>query len=171
MYKKKLTDIDYPIFPIRTHRKIWTKDNITYVETDIKVWELDNKNLNGKTLAHRRLKIKNPYPLRPAIFTFAQLIRHLSKTKLYIDVYGKVFKYIKTKRCKLEYKRVINYETNNGLVAFRVEGVNHIILADNYTIEKLHNNNELWLGLLWYNNSWVFYETSVEAKKSTWRKV
>ena len=95
----------------------------------------------------------------------------MSKTKLYIDVYGKVFKYIKTKRCKLEYKRVINYETNNGLVAFRVEGVNHIILADNYTIEKLHNNNELWLGLLWYNNSWVFYETSVEAKKSTWRKV
>lgn len=169
--RMKLTDIKYPIFPIRSHDRIYEEDNILYVDTINKTWIVDNKNLNGITLAARRFKITDPYPLKPAIFTLAQLLRYKSSNNLYIDHLGKLFRHKKTNTYKLEYKKVLRYKVHEDQVAFFVKDVSYPIFVDYKTLNLYQDNDEeLYLGLLWYNGSWIFYELSLNKKEDTWRK-
>lgn len=168
----KLADIKYPIFPIRSHDKLYKKDGIIYVDTHKNTWIVDNTNLKGNSLAMRRFRItKDLYPLKPAIFTLAQLLRYKSTTHIFIDKFGKLFRYTKTKRCKLEYKKVLSYKYDENTVAFIVEDVNHPIYADFKTLNLYKDMENLFLGLIWYNNSWIFYDISTEKKKKTWKKI
>ena len=101
MYKMRLTDIKYPIFPLREHVKVENVDDVLYVHSLRGSWILDNKNLPGETLAIRRFRISNSlYPLNKAIFNLAQLINNKSRQQVYIDKFGTFFKYRKSKRCK-----------------------------------------------------------------------
>lgn len=172
MSKMKLHDIKYPIYPIRACNKVYEKNGIIYVETHLKTWIADNKNLAGENLAKRRLKFKDPYPLNTCIFNLAQMIRYKSFTNMYLDREGKLFKYQKRNRAKLEYKKILSYTQKGDLVAFIVKDINTPIYAGIMTLEqyKQSENEELYLGLLWINNSWIFYDTSYKPKKETWRK-
>lgn len=170
----KLTDINYPIFPIRGHYRVYNEDGIDYVETHLRTWVLDNKNLQGGSLASRRFKIVDPYPLKPAIFTLAQLLVYIKENKhtIYIDKLGKIFKYKRTKRYELIYKKVSKYYADNQNVYFEVEDVGAAIAVDVRTLNLYeYNDQELYLGLIYYNGGWLFYEATTKKKKDTWIKI
>lgn len=68
---------------------------------------IDDKNLEGDTLAKRRLQIKeNKHTLSKALFFLADLLKYASPATYFIDSNGKVFKYIKSTSAKLTFKKI-----------------------------------------------------------------
>jgi len=173
-YNVKLTDINYPIFPIRGHYRVFSEHKIDFVETHLRTWILDNKNLPGPTLAARRFKIQDPYPLKPAIFNLAQLLKYTEtpSTGIYIDTLGKIFKYKKTKRHKLVYKKVLKHWVEGTNVVFELKDISSYIHVDVGVLNKYKGFDEqFYLGVIYYHGGWIFYDTSEHKKKDTWKKI
>ena len=110
--------INFPIYPLRSYINKYTVDDIVIIETYYNTYILDNRNLEGETLAERRLHSKgNLYPLNNPIYTYQELVK--SKYKEYIDKYGNIFKYVRTNfvaihSCKIE--KIEETDSNTYLV-------------------------------------------------------
>ena len=75
-----MININFPIYPLRAYNNLAKIDGITYIDTYYSSYVLDNKNLEGATLAERRARSKEKlYPLNEKITDFKGLI--LSKYK------------------------------------------------------------------------------------------
>lgn len=168
-----LTEINYPIFPIRSG-KLYVKDGIDYINTGRNVWIIDNKNLQGKTLADRRfnIQIKERYPLTFTIFNISQLLNY-TKGNIFIDNLGNIFKYKKSRYEKLEYHKVIGKKgIGETTQALHIEAYPMPFYVNNALFNRVYEYKEdLYLGLLGYHGGHLIYDLSTEKKDTTRRKV
>lgn len=167
-----ITDICFPIFPIRGYKKIYEESNMLKVDTYVKSWVIDNRNLQGN-FTSRRLKMnqETKYPLTLAIFNISQLIKYKSNTNKYIDFYGKLINYKKSRRVKLKYYLVQKIKKGKSKVAIFVEDIPNPIYITPVQWDENYNFDKLWLGLLSYNGGFIFYSWSDEHRGETWRKI
>ena len=160
-------DVQFPVFGIsNNHRRIWTEDRITKIQTDSGVYVLDNKNIQGDTLGQRRLRINNSklYIPREVVHTVAQLIR--SQYKTFIDEYGNVFEYSKKTRVDLKYYKVKEViKKDDGCVLHFLDINNPIMVSciSAYGIE--------YVGFLITSIGYIAYDYSERFKADTWRKI
>lgn len=167
-----LTDIKFPIFPIREYKKLYEESNMIKIDTYVKSWVLDNRNLSG-TFTERRLHMdtKTRYPLTLSIFNISQLIKYNSKTRKYIDWQGNLINYKKTKVVKLKYFPIYKIKKGNSSIALFTKEIPFPIYITRRQWEELYKLDKIWLGLLDYNGGKLFYDFSYEDKGSTWRKI
>lgn len=167
-----LTEIVYPIFPIRSG-KLYIENGIDYINTGIKVWTVDNKNLSGNTLAERRLRIEKEdrYYLTVSIFNLSQLLNY-KKGILFIDSNGEIFKYKKTRYEKLAYYKVIGKtDIGGGTFALYTEEYTNPFYVSYNLFNKVYDYEEIYIGLLGYHGGQIVYELTTEKKKNARRKV
>ena len=164
-----LLNFTFPLFRLRTHLETWEENNIIYIlnsKGEEKI--IDNKNLLGKTIGMRRLKInkENLYPLNKVVFTFAQLLKTHKSGDKYVDNHGRLFTYRKTTRVPLKYYKVIKRTYIDGIgVKLDLEGLDKaFVVAAGY-----HNNN--YIGLLHIHRGYLLYDFSDTKLGDTWRKV
>lgn len=167
-----ITDIVFPIFPIREFKKLYEESNMLKIDTYVKSWVIDNRNLSG-TFTERRLHMdqKTKYPLTLAIFNISQLIKYKSKTKKFIDFHGKLIVYRKSRQTKLKYYPVQRIKKGNSTVALFTKELPYPIYITRMQWEESYQFDKLWFGLLHYNGSGIFYNFAYEDKGSTWRKI
>lgn len=163
-----LKNIEFPIFIIGSHKRIWRENNILYLESqsDI-IYKLDNKNLPGDTLAKRRFRIdkKERYNFVATYFTIAQLIK--SGKKLFLDNTGKLTHYRKDRRVNLIYREIISKKPIEGKgYLVKIKGI-----STAFTISSLVLQNYKYIGLLSINGGYLIYELCDERKPDTWRKI
>jgi len=160
------SEITFPIYGIATkHRKIYTKNNILYIDTASGTYILDNRNISGNTLGERRVRISEGlYRPRATVYGITQLVR--SKYKYFIDNTGKVFKYTKEKFVPLKYYIIDQItEVSNGCV----------IHSSKAKFSILVNCREAYLftymGILHMGNGDLLYELTDIQKSDTRRKI
>lgn len=173
----KLHNINFPIYPIRKYNSIVEKDKIITIDSYHNTWILDNKNLVGDTLARRRLRIpvKERYPLNAIIFTIEQLIKYKGSTNLFVDTYGKIIKYTKTKTAAVIYRKIVKYmePPEGGDMAIFVEKIAYPLYISKYYLKEFGaiGSNDLYAGLIKYGSNYILFELSSVNKKDTWRKI
>lgn len=168
-----LTDINYPIFPIRGNRRVYIENGIDMVDTVVKTWQIDNKNLVGNTLAERRFGIEREdrYPLTVTIFNISQLLNY-KKSNKFIDSLGHIFKYKKTRYEKLTYHKVIGKtDIGEGVYAVYVEEYASPFYVSYALFNKVFDYDTVYIGLLGYHGGQIVYELTTEKKENTRRKV
>lgn len=163
-----LKNVEFPIFIIGSHKRLWSENNILYLESERDIiYKLDNKNLSGRTLAERRLKISKEqrYRFTKTCFTIAQLIK--SGKKLFLDNTGRLVRYRKDRRVNLIYRPIISTKPIEGKgMLVRVKGISTIFTISNFVF-----NQSKYIGLLVINDGYLVYELSEERKPDTWRKI
>lgn len=167
-----LTDITFPIFPIRSG-KLYIKDGIDYINTGKSVWQVDNKNLMGKTLVGRRFGIprKERYPLTLSIFNISQLLNYKKGTR-FIDSLGNIFKYKKTRMEKLEYHKILGKRQVEDNWALFTEAYAHPFYVTKGLFNRVYEYGEnIYVGLLGYHGGHLVYDLSTTKHKTTRRKV
>ena len=116
MEQLNLFDIVFPVYSLpKVYEKIWEKYNVTYMETIYGTYVLDNKNMDGDTVGKRRLQINNSQLYRPrhVYYNIPQFLH--SKTNVFMDSLGRVFKYKKTKMVPLKYHKIKSiHRLNSG---------------------------------------------------------
>ena len=167
-----ITDILFPIFPIRGYRRLYEESNMLKIDTYVKSWIIDNRSLQGN-FSRRRLQMdkETKYPLTLAIFNITQLMNYKSKTKKFIDFQGKLINYKKTRMVKLKYYAVQRIKKGKSKVAIFVKDIPYPIYVTLTQWQEAYQFDKIWIGLLDYNNSSIFYSWSHEYKCETWRKI
>lgn len=156
----KLEDIIFPVYVLHSD-EVEIKDGLLYCDTQI----VDDKNMKGKSLGIRRLQSphKSLYPLRYMIKDFRSLNKHGGK--FFIDTRGKFFRYIKTTKMDIKYKKVSKVEKKDIITLIWVEDIP-------FPFEEVRPNNSAYVGVAYINKRPSFiYEFSSEKKKDTWRKI
>ena len=158
-----LTDITYPVSPIRQYRKMWEEDKVLYITTYYDEYVIDDKNIEKPSLAERRLIMMgrgdNLYPL-------VACIRHLvdfqmSKYKKFIDITGQVFVYKKSMYCIIKYYAVKRCR--------EIEHRGYWITLVNSSFEFLSNRESAYVGLISVGSHTMVYELS-DTYKDPYRK-
>ena len=128
-----LNEIQFPIYLLG--KEPITEGKVTFflyrkknLEDDVNIIKIiDDKTFSGKTLAERRLQIKNTgadlYNIKYAIFFISDLVKISKGSTWFIDSSGKVFKYKKTRRVPLVFKKVKKLIHHSTGVLVEVEGI------------------------------------------------
>lgn len=133
---------------------------------------IDDTNLPGDSLALRRLIIRSngdkPYPLNRAIFFLGDLIKIAKPKTWFIDSKGRTFKYSKTKRAKLIYRKVTKLmQVPTGGCIVEVEGF-HCRMKSLFP-PNIHGT--IYAGVLLIGAATVLYGFYDTKYKDTWRIV
>lgn len=175
----KLTEIAYPVYKLGSIQPI-TENGVSFFrklrKTDEEVVEtklfLDNRNIDGFTLASRRLKMLSDgvqlYKLKTAVFFLQDLLKLSSPKVWFIDANGKVFRYIKTRTVKLVFRKiekVIPIQTGGAIL--EISG-----LASRYKCLAKPSAYKKYAGLLQQEyGSYILYGTYDELPKDSRRKI
>ncbi len=113
MQSTGLKDLHFPVYKLGL-RCPEVSDGVVYYEyrrdgsPDVRI--VDNKNIQGATLASRRLKMLSEdivlYNLNTAVFFISDLMKLASPTVWWIDSTGIIFRYIKSRIVKLVFKKI-----------------------------------------------------------------
>jgi len=173
----QLHEIVWPVFQIRAHRKIETRDNVTYIITDSADYIVDNKNLEGDNLGARRralakyLKSHDTeyrlYKLTKALYTIGELYANKHQVKQYIDYSGRIFKHTKRVRVSLIYRKVTDFKVvGPSTTLIKCQGIIRPIVLPYipYKVPKC-------LGLLEHKDDYLVYELVDTCKADSWRKI
>lgn len=153
--------VQFPIFAIHT-ADVDTIDGITWIEDQV----LDDKNMSGETLGLRRLQtpMKSIYPLKIMLEDEVALMKHHGKH--YIDNYGKVFTYVKTRKVKLIYLKIARVVQKDICSIVWVKDV-----PFPFEEKRPLPSEAKWAGVLYKSGiPWKIYEYTTEKKKDTYRK-
>lgn len=168
MGQLNLSDINFPIYAItNNYKRIYEDLNVLFIETPTGRYVLDNKNMLGKTIGERRLKITNSklYIPRKIFYTLAQMLN--SKYSTFIDNYGKVFNYKKSKFVPLVYYKVEDItRAKDGECILEIPEINY-----SYKTTCKNAYGILYLGLLCTDFGYIPYEFSEIYKKPSRRKI
>lgn len=168
MEQLSLSNINFPIFGITDkYKRIWEEHNVTYIETDTGVYVLDNKNMEGDTVGKRRLRIKTSQLYRPrkVFYNLSQMLR--GKYTIFVDNFGTVFKYKKTKFVPLTYYKVTNtYRVEDGECVIEIPALNF-----SYKINCRKAYSITYVGLLDTQYGLIPYDFTDEYKPPTKRKI
>ena len=166
MIGKPLENIKYPVYPLRVYTKITDVNGVVKVYTQHKMYIIDDRNLEGKTLGERRLRLKKfKYPLLTSICTAKDVI--MSPKKVFIDDEGTIFKYVKTRKARLMYRQIAELiRLPFGSTKILVRGINSPFI--------MHQDIPLdyaYAGLLQFDGGYILYEVSKKKKEDSWRRV
>lgn len=175
----KLSEINYPVYRLRNDPPIQsdgfvfyasekhTEDESGGIVTDTKLLMVDDRQIEGDSLAARRLRIPAKlFPLRQAIFFLGDLIKLATPNTWFIDSLGKVFVYEKNTRAQLKCHKISMIATiPSGGAIIGVEGIDS-------RFKTLHTpENVYYAGILHMGKSLVLYGLYSEPFKQTWRMV
>jgi len=177
-----LSEIVFPVFKIGIHKPIVEGGLVFYYqEFDIETSEdtvtgsrykvVDDRNVEGETLARRRLKLTvDEVPLAKisnAMYFLGDLIKLADPKLWFIDSSGKVFNYKRSIRAKLKFHKISQLiPIPTGGVIIQVEGeVQRFKSLYSPLSDKTH------AGVLHYGQSRVFYGFYDQAYDETWRLV
>ena len=161
--------IEWPIYEIRNHKKLWEDNKVLYIKTDFNIeYVIDNKNLKGDTLGKRRLRLTNIddvkiYKLKEICYTWYEVFN--AKSKIFIDSSGILLTLEKKKTRQLIYRRVLNHKIINNKMYCKCDGIYRVI-----EIPFIPKVTPKYLGLLTMYGDHELYELSHQWKKDTWRK-
>lgn len=161
-----LQDIQFPVFQLGEHDRIETISNITYVYRADQQLILDNKNLHGDTLGKRRLRILDKdkiFKLSKRYNSIIELIKFKGGKNKFVDNNGKVFKYTKTKRSKVIYKKIIA-QKNIPNIGIRIRLINDLDFIISPTYGYVVGQ---YAGLLIFNADYLLFEITREYKDDT----
>jgi|APSaa5957512576_1039674.scaffolds.fasta_scaffold11161_3 hypothetical protein len=166
MIGKPLENIKYPVYPLRGYTKITDINGVVKVHTHYNIYIIDDRNLEGKTLGERRLRLKKfKYSLPTSVANAKDVI--MSSKKVFIDDEGVIFKYVKTRKARLIYKQIAE------LVRLPFE-TTKIIVRGIHTPFIMHQDIPLdyaYAGVLQFDGGYILYEVSKKKKPDSWRKV
>ena len=170
-------NIAWPLYKIRGHKELYEENNILYIVTDYNKYIIDNKNISGKTLGVRRLKLKaflnsledkdtKLYRFTKIFYTFSELLADRKTPYQYIDSNGKLHHFRKKYVAKVIYTKVLeNKVTKNGLLCFCED------FSAPIEVPYIPRYMPVYIGLLKLGKSYHLYDLSLGYKKNTWRKV
>lgn len=167
MEQLNLFDIKFPVYSLpKSYEKLWTKYNVTYLETIHDTYVLDNKNMPGDTLGKRRAHINNSklYNPRHVYQNISQFLH--SKTNVFIDTLGRVFKYKKTNMVPLKYHKIKDiHRLESGECELELD-VNFPIKVTCRVAYSI-----ICVGLLHTKWGYILYSLEEEMQNDTRRKI
>jgi hypothetical protein len=172
----KLETINWPVFKLGSKEPKQNTGIIYYINetfdknnnliTNIKI--IDDKNIQAPTLGLRRLNInKNKLQkISTAIYTLQDLIKLATKSMWFIDNSGVIFKYLKSRRAKLQIFKIKQVLPVNGIgCVLEVEG-----FAERFK-SLLVPKGEKYAAILQYNGKNLLYGLSNEKIKASWKLI
>ncbi len=175
-----LTDITFPVFRLGESEPIVEKGitfylSVTEDENETHFYKykiIDDKNIKGKTLAQRRLRIitqgRQIQRITRAVFFIADLLKLAKSTTWFIDSTGRLFNYKKSTYKNLIYRKIAEVLPlpNSGAI-LQVEGINTRFKSLFAPMQE-----EKYAGLLELGtNQYVLYGLYKEQLKSTKRMI
>jgi hypothetical protein len=174
-----LREIVYPVFKLGAEKPHFAEGVVVfirhYLDEDRNLVEkykiVDDTNLPGDTLALRRIiLLKNKVPLKPlgnAVFFLGDLIKIAHRKIWFIDSSGNIFQYKKSRRAKLEFKKIkLIHQITSGGAIIEVEGI-----ASRFKCLHTPRNGEQYAGLLVDGRSYILYGLYQEKPDDTWRMI
>ena len=159
---KRLSSLNYPVFRLPSNN--WeSRDGLLYVDGLL----VDDKNMPGETLGIRRLQtpFKSLLKLSKAYTSPIAIIKESAGP--YIDNYGKLFEYEKTKYCKVRYYKIRNIEKKITHSILWLHRVNFPI-----QIPRPPSHDFKWAGMLHLDGKpWLLYDYATEKLPEYRRKV
>lgn len=160
-----LSNIEFPVFRVGTIEPtsdsgvlffLLGKDT-EYSDAQYDVKILDDKNRPEATLAGRRLAMKEEgitlYTLSKAIFFLGDLIKLAKKGTWFIDWYGNLFQYHKSKMAPLVFKRIKNViPITTGGALIEVEG-----FTSRFKVLYKPNYKQKYAGILLFDRMNILY--------------
>lgn len=175
-----LMEISYPVFCLGKDRPQTENGVVLYItrtrqedsEELITTYKIvDDKNVEGNTLALRRLRLlREGVPLKKisrTVFFLGDLVKVATSAMWFIDSAGVVFRYVKHTRTKLEFKKiknVINISTGGAII--EVEGI-----PSRFKSLFAPKPSEIYAGVLKYGVSYILYGFYMEQFQDTWRLI
>lgn len=177
----RLEDIVWPVFELgRIDLK--TKDQLSYIEIEYQNNEteeytstkyiIDDKSISGSTLGKRRLIMKDSgkitlMPINRCIYFLADMIKLARAGIWFIDNSGAVFQYKKTTRAKLTCHKLKNIIPGSHLgVTIEVEGIHQ-----RFKLLYKPTSDYQYVGLLYFNHSYILYGMYITPFKPSYRKL
>ena len=131
---------------------------------------VDDKSIDKATLGLRRLILHNKvnlFPIGSAVYFLIDIIKLAKSTTWFIDSHGQVFQHKKSTRAKLTTKKITKVLTAEGLgCVLELEGVSH-----RFKTMKHPESYQQYAGVLYMDNSYLFYGYYDYPQKDTWRLV
>jgi hypothetical protein len=160
---KTLSTINFPCY-VLPKGSVYSRDGILFLNGKI----IDDRNMKGETLGVRRVQTpqKNLMRLNKSITEPIGIIKSIG-TGRYIDTFGNIFLYKKTKFAKVIYHKIKKTDKKINSSILWVHGVSFP-----FVIPRPPPAEFRWAGIL-YNNSkpWLLYNYATERLKSFRRKV
>lgn len=177
----KLEDIVWPVFDLGCI-DLKTSNGLVYYEIEyinketldigITKYIIDDKNIQGSTLGKRRMHIiqaegKVIAPIKRGVYFLADLIK-LARAKVwFIDNTGTVFQYKKTIRAKLTCHKLKNIIPGHNVgVIVEVEGI-----PQRFKLLYRPTSEYTYVGLLYYNHSYILYGMYMKPFEPSYRKL
>ena len=149
-------NIVWPVWKIRDYKRLWTVDNITYIES---YWAgatiLDNKNLSGD-FSSRRLKIpkEDRYKLDTFFISLEEL--YSQKKGVFIDSSGLVFKMQTSNFVKITAHEISEIRKVGNFTYFlHFKGIYQPLEYN--TMEDLTIDKYPWAYLIYSNRAYTLY--------------
>lgn len=156
--------LKYPIYVINT-KEVTRVDGLLLDDNGLII---DDKNVKKQTLGARRLGTSMPNnlcKLNKSLSEFKDLLKIAKPSTVFIDFYGRVFRYEKTKSMPLVYYRVKGVELCNNHTKVWIKGFPSPFICQRPPPTK-------WIGIILVNElPWIFYEYSTTKKPRSRRKV
>jgi hypothetical protein len=122
----KLLEIAFPVYKL-DRVKPNDEEGVTFYLKRDKLLVIDDKSVDGNSLARRRLKMHmegvSLYKLKYAIFYIADLVKLGVPNQYFIDSSGKVFNYTKTKRVPLVFREITNVIRGAAFCIIEAKGI------------------------------------------------
>lgn len=178
----RLETINWPVYVLKDDKPPVTVDKVSaYIANSVSIdtgelnhniLVIDDKNIAGKNLGERRLRLRangnvNLYPLRRAIYMLGDLIRlTVGKKSWAIDSNGVIFNYLKTTRASMTCHKILKVlRVSTGGYSLEVEGIS----------ERFKILNEIrdckYAGIISYNRRNILYGLYEYQFKKTSRSV
>ena len=175
----KLQEIVFPVFRLG-EKQPETDGDIVYYKSEYSDKDtaehttnyrfVDDKSINKPTLGLRRLALQGKatlFPISSAVYFLVDIIKLAKSTTWFIDSHGQVFQHKKSTRAKLTTKKISKVLPADGIgCVLELEGVAHrfktMIQPESY---------HQYAGVLYMDNSYLFYGYYEYPQKDTWRLV
>lgn len=179
-----LNEITYPVYRLREEQPQLVDGVLLYffekaretfdsIEHYYVLRIIDDSNLQGNSLAERRLQVRNRggevYRLNRAVFFLGDLIKMSTPKMWFIDSKGKLFRHSKQTRVKLVYRKVTKaIPIKGGGIIIEVEGMS-LRMKSLFTPRIAFN--DLHAGVLLMGMSPILYGFYDQKYKDTWRMI
>jgi len=160
---KNISDIVFPCFEL-PEGTLEIRDGLVFLNEKI----VDDRNVDQKLLGLRRIQSphRNILKLKRAVLDHLGLIKNPSG-KRYIDKYGNLFIYKKTKLCDVIYHKIKRIEPKKSCSILWVHGVAHPFI-----IPRPPSYEYTWAGILYLNKRpWLLYDYASNKLDKYKRKV
>lgn len=174
-----LSQISFPVFQLNTNNPVVENGVIMYIrstltEDDIIKHEyqiVDDKTVEGDTLAKRRLKLYiagvNLKPIKRAIYFIGDLIKLATPKMYFIDSKGLLFKYSKTRTVRLVFRKITKViAIPDGGAILEIQG-----FPNRFKCLYAPRREERYAGVLVDKISAILYGIYTEKYDDTVRKI